>query len=81
MKRKKRKIQTTKKIVWVCLINGILWCWSSYILAYLGRTEIAESLSKSAVTEILGVVLCYCAKALFEKKTEFGSVMDKEGRI
>ena len=28
--------------------------WCSYALAYLGRAEIAESLSKVAITEIIG---------------------------
>ena len=50
------KKTTTKKVVWVCLANGCLWVWCSYLLAYLGRAEIAESLSKVAITEIIGVV-------------------------
>lgn len=60
------KKTTTKKVVWVCLANGCLWVWCSYLLAYLGRAEIAESLSKVAITEIIGVVLIYCLKSLFE---------------
>ena len=63
---KKEKTTTTKRIVWVCLINGIGWVWCSYGLAYLGRTSIAESLSKVAITEIIGVVLVYCLKRLCE---------------
>jgi hypothetical protein len=42
------------------------WVWCSYILAWCGRDEIAESLSKVAITEIIGVVLVYCLKSLFE---------------
>jgi hypothetical protein len=68
------KKTTTKKIVWFLLINGVAWVWCSYILAYLGRLEIAERLSESAVTAILGVVLVYCAKSLFEKRESFGAV-------
>lgn len=79
MRRRKRRVQTTKKLIWFCLINGVLWCWCSYVLAFLGREEIAESLSQTAVTEILGVIVCYCAKSLFEKREDFGSIMDKEG--
>lgn len=60
------KKTTTKKVVGVCLLNGCLWVWCSYLLAYLGRAEIAESLSKVAITEIIGVVLIYCLKSLFE---------------
>ena len=78
---KKRGMPTTKKVLWVCLINGILWVWCSYILAFVGMfkdsytgASIAESLSSVAVTEIIGVVLVYCLKALFEKRKDFGSV-------
>ena len=69
-----RHATTTKRIVWVCLGNGIAWVWCSYLLAYLGREEIAESLSKAAVTEIIGVVLVYAIKALLEKRQGFGAV-------
>jgi len=48
----KRKQETTKKMIWVCLINGFAWVWCSYILAYLDKTQIAESLSKVAVTAV-----------------------------
>ena len=78
---KKRNMPTTKRVLWVCLINGILWVWCSYILAFVGMfkdsytgASIAESLSSVAVTEIIGVVLVYCLKALFEKRKDFGSV-------
>ena len=66
------KKTTTKRIVWLCLGNGIAWVWCSYILAALGRAEIAESLSRAAVTEIVGVVLAYCAKALAENWNKHG---------
>lgn len=65
---------TMKRVVWVCLANGIAWVWCSYLLAYLGREEIAESLSQTAVAEIIGVVLVYALKALLEKRKDFGAV-------
>ena len=43
------KKTTTKRIVWLCLVNGIAWVWCSYLLAYLGRSEIAQSLSQVAL--------------------------------
>ena len=64
----------TKKITWVCLVNGVLWVWCSYVLAFLDKTDIAQSLSITAITEIIGVVLVYCAKALLEKRDDFGAV-------
>lgn len=80
-KKKRKRLPTTKKILWLCLINGILWVWCSYALAFLGMlgenytgASIAESLSSAAITEIIGVVLVYCVKSLFEKRKDFGEV-------
>jgi hypothetical protein len=60
------KLEFSKLIVIGLLLNGIAWTWCSYLLAYLGRGEIAETLSKTVVVEILGVLLVYSLKALFE---------------
>ncbi len=69
---------TTKRIVWWCVINGVGWVWASYLLAYLGRVQIAETLSVTAVTEIVAVVLTYALKSLLEKRDGFGAVGKKE---
>ena len=71
---------TTKAIVWLCLINGIAWVWCSYLLAYLGRGQIAENLSKVAITEIIGVVLVYCVKSLFENLSKNNHWPDRAER-
>lgn len=68
---------TSKRIVWLCLGNGIAWVWCSYLLAYLGREEIAESLSEKAVAEIVGVVLVYALKSLFENLSKNNQWPDK----
>ena len=73
----KRKQETTKKMIWVCLINGFAWVWCSYILAYLDKTQIAESLSQVAVTEIIGVVLAYCIKSAGENLSKNNHWPDK----
>lgn len=72
------KKETSKLVVWACLINGFLWVWCSYILAYIGREQIAESLSTVAITEIIGVVLIYCVKSLFENISKNNSWPDKQ---
>ena len=76
MKQQKRTSfkTTTKRALWFCLGNGVGWVWCSYILAYLGKESIAEKLSQTAVTEIVGVVALYCLKSLFEKRKGFGAV-------
>lgn len=79
--RKRRRKQsfrtTTKRAVWFCLVNGVLWVWCSYLLAYLGRSAIAESLSKVAITEIVSVFLTYALKSLFENLSKNNSWPDK----
>ena len=75
------KMSTTKKIVSFCIVNGVLWVWCSYFLAYLGRNEIAEDLSRVAITEIIGVVLVYCVKALFENLAKHNDWLDKTDKV
>lgn len=75
----KKKMTTMKIVVWVCLLNGIAWVWCSYVLAWLGKEQIAESLSQVALTEIIGVVLVYAVKALFENLSKNNSWPDKTG--
>ena len=80
-RRRPSKTTTTKRSVWACLINGIGWVWCSYALAFLGRTEIAESLSRTAVTEIIGVGLQYFVKSLFEQRESVGAIGRKEEQV
>lgn len=77
----KLKKETSKRIVWVCLFNGFAWVWCSYVLAYLGREQIAETLSQVAITEIIGVVLVYCLKSLFENLSKNNSWPDKRENV
>jgi len=64
-------------VVWL-MANGTAWIWCSYWLAYLGKDEIAEALSKVVATEILGVFALYAIKALFENISKNNSWPDKE---
>lgn len=74
----KAKMETSKKVIWICLINGIAWVWFSYILAALDKVQIAESLSQVAVTEIIGVVLTYCIKSVIENLSKNNRWPDKK---
>lgn len=73
----KKKPETSKTIVWICLANGLAWVWCSYILAWLDRIQIAESLSSVAVTEIIGVVAAYCVKSAVENLSKHNRWPDK----
>ena len=75
-KRKKKKkddlttvkgaISFSKKITKLIIINAIIWIYLSYILAYLGREQIAENLSINVVVVIISTVITNSTKALFE---------------
>lgn len=73
----KKPWEFSKKMIWVCLIQGFAWVWCSYILAFLGKEQIAESLSQTAVTEIIGVVLVYCAKSAVENLSKHNRWPDR----
>lgn len=75
----KKKATTMKIIVWVCLLNGLAWVWCSYILAWMGREVIAESLSQVALTEIIGVTLVYAIKSAIENLSKNNNWPDKNG--
>lgn len=67
MKKKKIDKRTyTKNLVTWITINATVWVYMTYILAFTGREQIAESLSSQVVDVILGTVLMYSIKALFE---------------
>ncbi len=69
----------SKRIVWLLLLNSIVWIYLSYILAYLGRVEIAETLSTTIVVQILGVMAIYSIKALLENMSKNNTWPDKCG--
>ena len=75
-----KKPETMKRVIWVCLLNGVAWVWCSYLLAYLDKMQIAESLSQVAVTEIIGVVLAYAIKSAVENLSKNNRWPDKGGQ-
>lgn len=56
----------TKKAVALILFVSLADLQLSYILAFLGKEQIAESLSSTIADTIIGVMLGYFLKALFE---------------
>lgn len=56
----------TKKAVAAILFVALFDLQLTYVLAFLGRIEIAEQLSKTIAGTIIGVMLGYFLKALFE---------------
>ena len=73
MKRGKRQVpykkwlQTfSKKAVAIILVVSLFDLQLSYVLAFMGKEQIAESLSSEIASVIVGVMVGYFMKALFE---------------
>ena len=60
----------TKIWVSVLLFVALIDLQLSYVLAYMGKSQIAESLSVAVVTEIIGVVGIYMIRAFFDTANE-----------
>lgn len=56
----------SKKAVAIILSVSLIDLQLSYILAFLGKEQIAESLSSEIASVIIGVMVGYFMKALFE---------------
>ena len=78
--RRKRNTYTKKLVKWILAIS-VFDLQLSYLLAFLGRTEIAENLSMTVVTAIIGTVITYCIKSFKETKEEdkVAYLRDKNG--
>lgn len=56
----------TKRAVKAILVISLIDLQLPYVLAFLGKEQIAESLSINITNTIIGVMLGYFLKALFE---------------
>ena len=52
------------------MICAVIDLQFSYILAFLGKDNIAETLSVAVVTEVIGVLAVYMVRAYFDTKSE-----------
>lgn len=70
-KRKRKKFRTfTKRAVKAILFIALLDLQLSYLLAFLGREQIAENLSSDITKVVIGTILGYLAKSFFETREE-----------
>lgn len=64
-----RRYHTYTKKMMTRIINvALIDMQFPFLLALLGRDQIAETLGGLIVTEIIGVFLVYCAKSYFETR-------------
>lgn len=64
------KKQFTKRLITIILIITLIDLQFPFILAFLGREQIAEELGKILVTEVIGIFFVYCVKSFFETREE-----------
>lgn len=65
-KYKKWLTTFTKKAVAIILVVSLIDLQLSYVLAFMGKEQIAETLSGTIAETIIGVMIGYFLKALFE---------------
>lgn len=75
--KRKRNTYTKKLVKWILAIS-MIDLQLSYLLAFLGRMEIAENLSMTVVTAIIGTVITYCIKSFKETKEAEKLRFDRE---
>lgn len=67
--RRKKGTFSKRAVKWI-LITALFDLQLSYLLAFIGRDQIAESLSITVVTGIIGVMLGYFMKSFKETREE-----------
>ena len=68
IQKKRTYVTFTKRFFKIILINANIWVYLSFVLAFMGKQEIAESISVQAIITIIGVFASYCIKSAYEKK-------------
>jgi len=66
--RSGRQSTYTKKMMSRIINIALVDMQLPFVLALLGRSDIAETLGGIIVTEVIGVFLVYCAKSFFETR-------------
>ena len=76
------KLETyTKRLVAIIIFISIIDLQLSYVLAFLDKGQIAESLSIKVCTTIIGTAIVYMIRAYFDTKAEKRDEMIKSGLI
>lgn len=71
----------TKRLVGVVVAISLIDLQLSYILAFLDKVQIAESLSNQICVTLLGTILVYIVRAYFDTKAEKRDELIKSGII
>ena len=71
----------TKRLVGIVVFVSLVDLQLSYVLAFLDKVQIAESLSNQICVTLLGTILVYVVRAHFDTKAEKRDEMIKAGYI
>ena len=75
-----RSAEYHKRMLNLILFNSIGMMWCSYVLAWFGRMEIAESLSETIATVIVGVTIPYFITKTIENISKYGSRINRTAK-
>lgn len=75
----KKKMETSKKLAIAIIVIALIDIQLPFILAFMGRDVIAETLALTICTEIVGVYAAYCVKAFKGKKEEMKNQEEDDG--
>lgn len=72
-----RDKEYSKRLLNFIIRHSILMMWCSYILAWFEKVDIAETLSKTIATVIIGVVIPHLITKTVENVNKYGSRLNK----
>lgn len=75
--QEKKAIEYHKKLLNFIIFNSIGMMWCSYVLAWHGKTDIAESLSNTVASSIVAVVIPYLITKTIENVSKYGSRINR----
>lgn len=76
-KRKKNKIEYSKRATSIILGVALFDIQLTYVLAFVGMAEVAETLSVALVTEVIGVFSGYLIRAYLGKRNEEANKLEE----
>lgn len=77
----KREKEYSKRLLTRIVNSSILMMWGTYVLAWYGKTEIAETLSKTIAASIIAVVVGYLAKSVIENISKHTDTFGKNDKV
>lgn len=75
--QEKKELEYHKKLLNFIIFNALGMMWCSYVLAWYGKEEIAESLSNTVASSIVAVVIPYLITKTIENVSKYGSRLNR----